>query len=107
MVLVRTYAKLILAHTLLHEVTHLDSFGVLAGLPSWVQFSNDQLPPFSYHGTRDWNFISTPGNARQLKIEAPVDFPNTRNAESYAGFALGKYAFAPIHCRAWLILTAQ
>ncbi|PGH16323.1 hypothetical protein AJ79_01865 [Helicocarpus griseus UAMH5409] len=48
-------------HTLLHELTHLDSFGLKAGYPE-EEYKNSEME-YKYHGTVDWKPSSNPGNA--------------------------------------------
>jgi hypothetical protein len=78
-------------HTLLHELSHLDSFGLAAGYPEVAHKKNDKNPndfDYSYHGTVDWKDKSTAGNARTLKGSKAKNRPETwQNAESLAAAA--------------------
>lgn len=76
-------------HTLLHEMTHLDSFGVAAGYPEKTHSPDKDADfEYKYHGTIDWKGISTAGNARTLKTSKAKDKPETwQNAESLAAAA--------------------
>ncbi|KAM7212646.1 hypothetical protein V8F06_011974 [Rhypophila decipiens] len=77
------------AHTLLHEISHLDSFGRAAGYPVRNQEAGLHFPSYDYQGTDDWHQISTPGNARTLKSGNAGDKIETfENAESLAAFSL-------------------
>ncbi|WEW57133.1 hypothetical protein PRK78_002593 [Emydomyces testavorans] len=76
-------------HTLLHEITHLDAFGVAAGYPE-VAYTPKRAGDFAYqyHGTIDWKDKSTAGNARNLKTSKVKNKPETwQNAESLAAAA--------------------
>ncbi|KAF2127461.1 hypothetical protein P153DRAFT_398793 [Dothidotthia symphoricarpi CBS 119687] len=73
-------------HTLLHEISHLDSFGIAAGYPelTWKGAPFE----YKYHGTVDWKGKSTAGSARTLKNSKAKDKPETwQNAESLAAAA--------------------
>ena len=82
-----------IAHTLLHEITHLDSWGVEAGFDTQhVDADEDEkLPEFDYHGTNDWKGDGSSGNARRLtNSKAKNRIPNFKNAESFAACATGE-----------------
>jgi hypothetical protein len=67
-------------HILLHELTHLDSFGVAAHYPEVTHKKNDEKEndfEYKYHGTVDWKDKSTAGNARTLKVSKAKDRPET------------------------------
>ncbi|KAF2034827.1 hypothetical protein EK21DRAFT_107456 [Setomelanomma holmii] len=73
-------------HTLMHEISHLDSFGLAAGYPE--ETDNSEGYEFKYHGTVDWKGSSTAGNARVLKNSKAKNRPKTwQNAESLAAAA--------------------
>ncbi|KAI9811401.1 MAG: hypothetical protein M1826_003191 [Phylliscum demangeonii] len=75
-------------HTLLHEITHLDTYGLVAGLPQEQEGAKPPVPAFEYHGTVDWKGITTAGNARTLKTSKAKVRPETyQNAESLAAAA--------------------
>jgi hypothetical protein len=81
----------LVAHTLLHEMSHLDSFGRLAEYPEETHQDNIILSTFKYHGTVDWNGKSTAANARTLKTSKAKNKPKTfQNAESLAASATGE-----------------
>ena len=98
-----TFAPLIITpgHTLLHEISHLDTFGLAAGYPKETQPPKNGVPEFKYHGTIDWKGISTAGNARVLKTSKAKNKPETwQNAESFAASATGEFALPVFFCRA-------
>ena len=75
---------------LLHEITHLDDFGVKAGFPLVQEKGKD---PFFYHGTVDWNDKSTAWNARRLKdTDTMGKTERWQNASSLSVSALEIYA---------------
>ncbi|KAF2175777.1 hypothetical protein K469DRAFT_701472 [Zopfia rhizophila CBS 207.26] len=76
-------------HTLLHEMSHLDSFGVAAGYPEVTHTpGGGEDFEYKYHGTVDWNNKGTAGNARTLKTSKAKNKPETwQNAESLAAAA--------------------
>ncbi|KAF8242093.1 hypothetical protein K440DRAFT_674456 [Wilcoxina mikolae CBS 423.85] len=82
------------AHTLIHELTHLDSFGKLCGLP------NVQDGDFWSHDTIDYGTNSPAGDARKLAAKPPKNPPkNTKpkpfeNAENYAASATEVWVMA-------------
>jgi hypothetical protein len=90
-----TFAPLIITpgHTLLHEISHLDTFGLAAGYPEETQPPKNGVPEFKYHGTIDWKGKSTAENARILKASKAKNKPETwQNAESFAASATGEFA---------------
>jgi hypothetical protein len=79
-------------HTLLHEITHLDSFGVQARFPEAAK-EKDGKTFFKYHGTDDWEGNSRTSNARKLLGSSAKGRPETwQNAESLAAAATEIYA---------------
>lgn len=80
-----------LGHTLLHEISHLDSFGLAAGYAEHTEKTKDDEGvefEYRYHGTVDWKNKSTAGNARILKNSKARGRPeNWENAESLAAAA--------------------
>jgi hypothetical protein len=83
-------------HTLLHEMSHLDSFGVAAGYPEETHKKDDKREgdfEFKFHGTVDWKPQSNAGNARTLKNSKAKNRPERwQNAESLAAAASEIYA---------------
>jgi hypothetical protein len=88
--------------TLLHEISHLDSFGLQAGYPEESEFKEDGKGIYyTYHGTIDWKGIDDASNARKLKKSGEKDKkdkkdkdrPETwQNAESLAAAATEIFA---------------
>ena len=96
-----------LGHTLLHEITHLDTFGLAVGLSKDQDpgDDNENIPPFDYHGTVDWNDIGDASNARDLKNEKDAEIDTYENAESWAAMATGKYPASPHRTSVIIILS--
>jgi hypothetical protein len=75
---------------LLHEITHIDDFGVKAGFPRVQEKGKN---PFFYHGTVDWNDKSTARNARRLKkTDTKGKTESWQNASSLSASALEIFA---------------
>ncbi|KAI9829986.1 MAG: hypothetical protein M1826_005159 [Phylliscum demangeonii] len=89
-------------HTLLREISHLDSYGRVAGLPETKRGAKKEgakkegakpaavLASFASHGSVDWRRRTDAGNARSLKTTsaAKASLPHTyQNAESLAAAA--------------------
>ena len=79
-------------HTILHEITHLDSFGVQAGFPGKYKYRKGGS--FVYHGTDDFQGDSSTSGARNLKwaVTSQGISPTWANAESLAAAATEIYA---------------
>ncbi|CAJ2509139.1 Uu.00g141650.m01.CDS01 [Anthostomella pinea] len=79
-------------HTLMHELSHLDSFGLIMEWGTMHEPASEHLPEFDFHGTTDWQGSSSV-SARRLRTADPIDpendwIPLYRNAENHAGLAL-------------------
>jgi hypothetical protein len=78
-------------HTLLHELTHIDSFGLAVGYLEVTHKKNDKKDcdfEYTYHGTVNWKDKSTARNAWSLETSKAKDRPETwQNAESLAAAA--------------------
>ena len=72
-------------HTILHEITHFDGFGILAGMPLFTR--DDSV---AAHGTDDWRQLTSQRAARDLVANPPNGIDTWRNAESHAAAATGK-----------------
>lgn len=80
-------------HTLLHEITHLDTFGIAAGLPEYTvdEDPDKKVPSFKTHATDDWQGRGDAAQARRLKTtKAAFKIETWQNAENFAAAATGK-----------------
>ena len=82
-----------IAHTLMHELSHLDTFGLKNGWGELTADPVDKWPAIQFHGTDDWGGDSDPFSARELRedTENGEAIPLYRNAESLAALALGMH----------------
>lgn len=73
----------------MHELSHLDTWGLKAGMEPRTNDATPDFPSYEYHGTLDYDDDDTPEMARHLTDRKKYIFPTYWNAESYAAFALG------------------
>lgn len=79
------------AHTLLLEISRLDTFGVAAEYPEAAQAATNDVPEHTHHGAVDWRGKADAGNARALKTSKDQGKPATwQNAGSLAAAATGE-----------------
>ncbi|KAH7384512.1 hypothetical protein BKA66DRAFT_569763 [Pyrenochaeta sp. MPI-SDFR-AT-0127] len=71
-------------HTLLHELTHFDGFGILATMPL---YTSPRSGGVASHGTDDWRQRTTQRLARDLVGNPQGGIDTWRNAENHAAAA--------------------
>ena len=80
------------AHTILHEISHLDEFGKAALFTELTTPAMGKIPEYQAHSTDDWNGKTTAINARNLKTTtSPNVIPRWQNAERLAAFTLSMF----------------